>query len=331
MPDLGSIYPVNLRHLWPHEAQNFTPWLSQNLDRLGAALGVDLELVETESSVGPFHCDIVAREVGTDRIVIIENQLEDGDHSHLGQLLTYASGKDASIIVWIAKSLCDEYTQVLTWLNQRTDQKTQFFGVVPECFRIDESKPVVNFKIIAAPNNFQKRAAEKLVAGSSSDLYERYRQFFQRLFDELREKHHFTNAKRAQPQNWATFGSGISGLAYGLSFARKGRVRTELYIDFPDQALNKAVFDLLLEKQAILETAFGEPFVWERLDSKRASRIAVYRSCSIDADEAELAILHDWGIGKLLKFKKVFGPLLTNSRDEAQNKLTQETENSDEP
>jgi hypothetical protein len=330
MPDLGSIFPVHLRELWPHEAQDFTPWLAQNLDRLGAVLGFDLELVETESCVGPFHCDIVAREVGTDHVVIIENQLEDGDHSHLGQLLTYASGKDASIVVWIARSLCDEYRQALTWLNQRTDQKTQFFGVVPECFRIDGSKPVVNFKIIAAPNNFQKRAAEKLVA-NSSDLYERFRLFFQKLYDELREKHHFTNAKRAQPQGWATFSSGVAGLVYGLSFARNNKVRIEIYIDCGEQSLNKMVFDLFSEKKETLEASFGEHFAWERLDNRRASRIAIYRSGSIDDNDPELASLHLLGIEKLLKFKEVFGPILLSTRNEAQSKLAQSSADSDEP
>jgi hypothetical protein len=328
MPDLGSIVPINLRELWPHEAQDFTPWLSQNLDRLGAVLGFDLELVETESCVGPFHCDIVAKEVNTDHVVIIENQLEDGDHSHLGQLLTYASGKDASIVVWIAKSLCDEYRQALTWLNQRTDQKTQFFGVVPECFRIDQSRPVVNFTIIVAPNNFQKRAAEKLVV-TSSDLYERFRNFFQTLYDELRENHHFTNAKRAQPQNWATFSSGVSGLVYGLSFARNNKVRCEIYIDFADQTLNKLVFDRLTEKKETLEASFGEQFVWERLDGKRASRIALYRSGSINGDEAELTSLHHWAIEKLLKFKEVFRPILMSTRDEAQSETAQSSDDAD--
>lgn len=87
----------DLRTVWPHEALDFTPWLSQddNINLLADAIGLDITVDETESSVGDFNVDILASETGTDRKIIIENQLEDTDHDHLGKLITYASGKGA--------------------------------------------------------------------------------------------------------------------------------------------------------------------------------------------------------------------------------------------
>jgi len=127
------------------------------------------------------------------------------------------------------------------------------------------------------------------------------------LIDELREKHRFTNARVGQPQNWYTFKSGITGVAYGTSFAQGERVRAELYIDFGDVESNKAFFDRLFAERSPLEQDFGEPLSWERLDDKRASRIAVYSQGSIEAEPEELSRIRTWAIERLLRFRKVFG------------------------
>ena len=90
LADLKREY--DLRTVWPNEAYDFTPWLENNLNLLGEAIGVDLCFRERESAVGKFSLDILASEEGTDNTVVIENQLESSNHTHLGQLLTYAAG-----------------------------------------------------------------------------------------------------------------------------------------------------------------------------------------------------------------------------------------------
>jgi len=313
MPDFGALHYVDVRDLWRHEAHEFTPWLATHLTALGESIGLDLELTEQEACVGAFFCDLVAKEINTDRIVIIENQLEAADHSHFGQLLTYAAGKEASVAIWIAREIRDEYRQALTWLNSRTDTKTEFFGIVLEAFRIDDSKPVVNFKIVAAPNEWRKKAAEATAksVGSKDELY---RQFFEPVVDELREVHLFTNARRAQPQNWMIFPSGIRGAVYGLNFPQGNKVRSELYIDFGDQAFNKAFFDAMALQRSKIESAFGSPLSWERLDGRRASRIATYRKGAITDTREDLESIRAWGVSNLLSLKRVLGPLLDSAR-----------------
>ena len=102
VPELGSLEPVNVREIWEHEAHDFTPWLADNLDRLGTELGMNLELVATEVSTGPFYLDILARESDLEVNVAIENQLGGSDHGHLGQLLTYAQAMMlASLSGWL--------------------------------------------------------------------------------------------------------------------------------------------------------------------------------------------------------------------------------------
>ncbi len=329
MLELGSVKPVEVREIWPNEARDFTPWLAQNLDRLGEAVGLDFELTEKESCVGSFWCDLVATGIGNDKVIVIENQLESANHGHLGQLLTYAAGKEASVVIWVAKDIRDEYKQALVWLNSRTDTKTDFFGVVVEAFRVDDSKPAVKFNVVVAPNEWRKLAAESTRV-NDSPKNEKYRQFFQTLLDELRDKHKFTNSKSPRPRSWMFFSSGIAGVVYGASFSQGDRVRVDLYIEFPDAELNNVYFNVLLGKREEIETALGETLEWEPLPIKKACRIAVYRSGSIESNEQELSEIQTWIARKLLAFKKVFTPLLDPTRRTAQDMLAGQKETEDQ-
>jgi len=305
MSKFGELKKLNLRTVWSNEARDFTPWLANNIQNLGEAVGMELELTQREANVGNFSLDLLAKDLGTNKTVIIENQLEATDHDHLGKLLTYAAGFDASTVIWIADSIRDEHRQALEWLNQRTDTETQFFGVVVEILQIDDSKPAFNFKLVASPNEWQKtkrQQSDKIV----STRAEAYRDYFQLLIDELREKHRFTGARKGQPQSWYSFASGFSGITYGACFSMGNRARVELYIDGGDVEKNKDFFDrLALEKERV-ENDFGEPFEWERLDEKKASRIAIYRPGSIEDDEETLNEIRIWTIDCLLKSKQTF-------------------------
>lgn len=307
MPDFGLLKKVDLREVWSKEAREFTPWLANHLSSLGEALGMDLELRSSEVAVGDFSCDIVARDLGSNRNVVIENQLSPTDHDHLGKLITYASGLEAGVVVWIAQELRDEHRQALDWLNQRTDANVDFFGVVVEVLRIDDSRPAYTFRPVALPNEWRKRNISIPGSPKVSERSEAYRAFFQGLIDELRERHRFTGARVGQPQNWYSFASGVAGITYGVSFAQGNQVRAELYIDTEDVQANKALFDALEAEKDVLEGRLGEPLTWERLDHRRASRIAVYRPGSID-ESSMLGEIRAWAIDRLLKLKGVLGP-----------------------
>lgn len=309
MKQLSKIKRLNLRDVWAKEASDFTPWLAENIEELGKALGMDLELEAKETSVGDFSLDLLAKDLGTSRMVVVENQLTQTDHDHLGKLLTYAAGFGASVVIWVAESIREEHRQALEWLNQRTDTDTEFFGVVIEVLQIDDSKPACNFKPVVFPNEWQKTKRSQAV-GSVSSKGEAYRQYYQPLIDELREKHKFTGARVAQPQNWYAFSSGVSGIYVSAVFAGNDTARVELYIDLRDFETNKALFDWLHGQKDTIEKECGFPLQWERLDERRASRITVNRSGSIESSAEELEQIHKWQIERLLIFKKVFGPLV---------------------
>ena len=316
MVDLGTIEQVDLREVWPHEAQDFTPWLAENLDKLGEALGLDLELQSAEAAVGPFSLDVLAHDLGSNRPVIIENQLEITNHDHLGKLLTYAAGYDAFSVVWLTREFRDEHRQALDWLNQRTGEDTAFFGVVVEAWRIDSSRPAPHFRPVATPNDWQKQSSklERNGGGSAivSERGERYRAFFQDLIDVLRDQHRFTNARKGQPQSWYSFASGFRGIGYNPSFSpRRGIARVELYVDRGDKELNEQIFESLRSVSHDIEIELAGSLEWERLENRRACRISAVRKGSIEDDPESLANTQVWMVDRLLAFKRVFGPQLT--------------------
>lgn len=166
-PKLGKIEKVNVRDVWPHEALNFTKWLAEeeNLSLLGDACSIELELIEQESSVGSFAVDIFAQEVGAERKVVIENQLEDTNHDHLGKIITYASGKDAGVVIWVVAHARDEHRRAIEWLNEHTDSDCAFFLVEIEVWRIGDSAMAPRFNVVESPNEWAR--AEKSKVGLS--------------------------------------------------------------------------------------------------------------------------------------------------------------------
>ena len=313
-PNLAKIERVpDLRATWPNEAQHFTPWLAENIAELGEALGMDLELQQTEAPVGGYSLDILANDLGSSRPVIIENQLEATNHGHLGQLLTYAAGFDAETVVWVTRDFRDEHRQALDWLNQRTGENTQFFGVVIELLRIDDSRLAPFFRVVASPNSWRK---ETVTHGDSnldravSAQRERYRKYFQNLIDTLREKHRFTNARTAQPSSWYTFSSGYSGIRYGASFTGQKQAKIELNIDYPDRDRNVSLLTLLKAQSEDIERQIGHSLVWEALDGRRVCRIMLLIPGSIDDDDDTLEEIQNWMTDHLLKFREAFSPHL---------------------
>jgi len=317
--EFGTLKYPNLQSAWQHEALHFTPWLAENLSKLGEVLGLDLELESQEHGVGAFSLDILAHETSSDRRVAIENQLYATDHSHLGQLVTYAAGVDAGIVIWIAAKFRDEHREALDWLNRGEGTTTEYFGVVVELVQIDDSKPAVNFKVVASPNQWSRESKLKAaVAQQNSPKTEMYKLFYQSLIDKLREIHSFTNSRVSQAQNWHTFPTGTTDIGYSAVFTGKSNIRAEIYIDAGSSEQNASIMGLLHEKVPNAQDNFSETLEWEALSNRRACRIALYRSGSIlKATGDEARVYEDWFISRLIKLKEVFGPHIASAAQSA--------------
>jgi hypothetical protein len=311
MEKLGRIVRVDLRSVWTSEGSHFTPWLAQpeNLEILGEALGLELELEAQEKSVGPFRADILCKNTAEkDSWVIIENQIEKTDHRHLGQLLTYASGLRASTIVWIAAEFCEEHRAALHWLNQMADKSARFFGLEIELWKIGESSAAPRFNVVCQPNDWEitvRHAAENLTTDEgtrSENLRIKYWTAFRSYLQE--------HASRLRPQkpswdHWYSFSIGTSRAhTAALIITRESKIAVELTIDSGDA---KTLFAELVTQKESIEAVIGAVLDWREMPNNKASRVRLDKPCD-PYDENDWLQQFAWLQDKLEKFDQAFRP-----------------------
>ena len=179
MVEFGELKGVDLRQAWPHEANNFTPWLAKNLDKLTQVIGIPMELVQTEQPVEQFSADIVARNLIDESRVLIENQLEWTDHTHLGQVLTYLAGTEAHTIIWIAREFTNPHLSALRWLNEHTVDPYAFFAVRVKVVQIGDSPLAPLFEVLERPNDWDRQIRVERESGELNELQQYRRDFWE--------------------------------------------------------------------------------------------------------------------------------------------------------
>jgi hypothetical protein len=178
MAKLGTLTEVNLREAWKHEAHSFTPWLAEHLDQLADVIGIPLEFEGREVAVDNFSADILARNPWDDSLVLIENQLESTDHTHLGQIMTYLAGLDARTVIWVAAEFREAHLSALNWLNEHTVEPFAFFAVKVKAVRIDNSPIAPVFEVLSRPNDWNRRLQSIAKESSSMSNLGQFRKSF---------------------------------------------------------------------------------------------------------------------------------------------------------
>jgi hypothetical protein len=271
---LGRLERVDLRDIWVSEATSFTPWLAraENLAVLGEALNIDLELEAQERAVGPFRADILCKDIDTDRWVLIENQLERTDHTHLGQLLTYASGLDAVTIVWIAARFTEEHRSTLDWLNKITNESFRFFGLEVELWKIGTSAAAPKFNVVSKPNEWSASVAQAARAIDDAELSPTramQAEYWKALNAKLDAVGGPVSGDRTeQPQSWMHYKSGRSRVKVGgATNSLKNNIRAEIYLGGNNA---KSYFRQLEEQKRTTNGALA--INWNGKNCRRASR-----------------------------------------------------------
>ncbi len=305
---LSRLKIVSLREGWKHEAADFTKWLAQdeNLQLLGEEIGVDISVLQTEASVGSFSVDILAEEKNEGRKIIIENQLETTNHDHLGKLITYASGFNAEVIIWIVKNVRDEHKQAIDWLNEHTDDRINIFIIRMELWQIGDSPYAPKFHIVSQPNNWAKTI--KGWSANSQLTDRRLMQFtFWEQFKEFASEQKSTlRLRKPYAQQWYDISIGNSKCH--LSFlvdADNEQIRCELYI--PD---SKPLFKELYAKKDQIETMLSQyELEWMELEGRKASRIKA--TFEIDIENRDNWVkCFQWLIKSGQDFQKAFSSIL---------------------
>ena len=298
---LGKIKKVNdLRSVWPHEANDFTKWLAEeeNLAELSDSIGIEIDLEERESSVGKFNVDLFAIESGTDRKIIIENQLEYTNHDHLGKLITYASGKGAEVIIWIVKKARDEHRQAIEWLNQHTDANIGFFLVEIELWQIDQSNFAPKFNVVEKPNDYAKSMKEAEGMSEGRILKLEFWKFFNSKMEVNAEFNKYFNLRTPKSHNWYDLSIGTTAYRISMNINNvKKKIDTGIYIP-----KDRELFKMFKEHKDEFNKALGGDVVCR--EASKASRILFERKIDI-SEENNWEEAVNWLFEKSLAFKKI--------------------------
>ena len=293
MINLGTLKEItDLRSIWPHEALNFTPWVAENVDLLADAVGLDITVDETESSVGDFNVDIYASETGTDN---------DTDHDHLGKLITYASGKGADVVIWVVKHAREEHKAAVEWLNNHTDDRIGFFLCEIKLFQIGDSDIAPSFTVVERPNDWTKEIKKTTAANPTQQQRLEYWQAFNDYAFQNTEFEKAFNKRKPTTDHWMNFSIGSSACHIAVSqIQKRNAIDVELYIN-DDKELFRS---FLLHKDEI-ELVMGLVLDWRELPERKASRIIVEKEVKFDDRDTWLQQF-DYIMDVCMKMKKAF-------------------------
>ncbi|MBE7324500.1 DUF4268 domain-containing protein [Nocardioides sp. Y6] len=293
--ELGRLATVTPQEVWPHEAHDFTPWLLANVDVLSDLLGMDLELTAAEHPVGNFRLDLIGHDTTTGERVIVENQLATSDHTHLGQIITYAAGTDPTTIVWITTGFRPEHRAAIDWLNERTDENTRVFGVVIHVVRIGESPVAPNFELVAQPNDWEKTVRQ--VAAGSAAVSEQavfYTAFWEQFLLAAREtRESWVPRGRTTRSGWMDTRTGVVDANVTMWFQKRG-LSLQVYFGSNDEALNSRRYEALLSRRDQLDVLLGADVEWDPMPGRKASRLVIPSPFPAMPDEAQWPAVNAW-------------------------------------
>lgn len=291
---------VPQRELWRHEALDFTRWLAQNLDLLAEKVGGDLSFVEREVAAGAFSADILAED-GGGNLVIIENQLERTDHDHLGKLITYMSNLDARRAIWVSSDPRPEHEKAIHWLNEVLPADTGFYLVKVEAVRIGDSPAAPLFTVVAGPSE-----AARIVGEEKKEMAERHikrRKFWTQLLERAKSRTKLHTRISPSTDNWIS--ASLSGMQFNYVVLMSG-ARCEVYIETGSAEQNKHIFDRLYARREEIEGVFGDALNWQRLDDRKACRIAWTIDEGGLADESSWPSLQAQMIDGMVRLERAF-------------------------
>ena len=278
---LIKLEKISPKKQWPHEAHDFTPWLANNLQELGDAIGYDLEFIDREVPVGPYFADILAKDMNSDTKVVIENQLEKTNHDHLGKCITYSSVLNARIVVWISPQFTDEHKKAMEWLNDNTPADLSFYGIELSLLKVDKDKASVVFDVVVAPNEVVKESKEKKSTMSATEA--KQLNFWQRYREEITDFIKHPQAARAH--YWFDIPLGKSGIVISNAYNTNiNTISCRVYIVNEQVSVFLPYLESLKDK---IEKELGFSMKWNPNPQNKDKVIVVSETFDMDSEQGQ--------------------------------------------
>lgn len=299
MSNFHELKPDNLRNHWDDEQKDFTPWLSDNIHYLENALGLNLEVIDVERNIGRYSLDLLVKDTNSNRDVVVENQLENSDHKHLGQSLAYASGVDADVVVWIASDFYDEHKDTIQWLNENSEKGVDLFAIRLEVWRIDDSEPAVRLNPVVQPSEWKDRVKE--TEEELTETEELRLNFWSGLRDEIKSRDTDLSVRKPTKYTW-----------YGQPMGRQD-VKMEFWVHVNDEWIDtklviedRELFETLKkEKEEINTQLSGDPEWQPPTEDRKRGHIMVEKDVDI-WKEHNWPEYYNWFIETGEKYREVF-------------------------
>lgn len=303
--EIKKLDQINAREIWKSEPRHFTKWLAENIDFLNDKLDINLNVIQTEKQIGSFNVDIYCEDEQGNS-VIIENQLEKTDHTHLGQILTYTVGTAAKTVIWISPEPRVEHVEVFEWLNEITPVDSSWYLFKLEVLKISDTTVTPLFTRVVGPSQEVKNLGNE--KKQIAERHQKRRQFWEALLQLLNQKTNIYSNVNPTNDNWLNAGTGVGGVYYSI-IVRKESSSIQLVIDKPSIEINKKIFDYLHSQKGDIERDFGDKINWRKMEQKKSSRIQIdINECCLDNTTWEIGL--DQMVSKFIKWNSVFNPYI---------------------
>lgn len=291
---------INPRKMWPNEQFDFTPWLYNNIEKLGNTIGMELEVIGREVSVGPYSADILAKD-STNNYVVIENQLEKTNHDHLGKSITYASALNAKTIVWIATDFTEEHKKAFDWLNDNTNEDLAFWAIQLELWQVSEDTASLRFNIVCAPSTNVKTIKSK--SNTETETTKIQLDYWTKFRDKLMATKKFSSLHTPRPQYWFDVALGRAGIFISNTCnVQKSIVGVRVYIS--SKAV-KTFLPALEARKEQINKALGCKPDWVPNPNALDKTITLLYETDLNDPIKTLESL-DWMVNKTIIFRDVF-------------------------
>ena len=309
MPEIQHLKHVNLREAWPDEARDFTPWLANNIDLLGAKLGLSLEQVQTEVTLpGAGRVDIYAQKARTDAKVVIENQLGDSDDSHCLRLLGYAANAEANILVWVARAFTSYHKNILEWLNNANT--IHVYAVTVQAYRVGEVL-AADFHTVVEPPQSQPGPSRS----ANKDSNTLYAEFYRPLVARLRQRGVQPVGKGGWRGRWRSFQTGHPDVIYATGLDGE---KAKVFLSLNGTDHQQRYCALLRYREEIDGKVKGA--IWGKEGGESWDSCVLLESdekVSLTAPEEQLETARQWMANNLILLRDTLQPRLDQlTRDE---------------
>ena len=298
MPEIHALETVSLREAWPDEARNFTPWLAGHLELLGAELALDLEQPQVEATLpGAGRVDILARQSKTGASVVIENQLEVSDDSHLLHLLGYAANAGANILVWVAKGFTDYHRSILSWFN--SSDTIDVYAVSVNAYRVGDAL-AADFRTVVEPPQSRPGTSTPVRTTMSTQ----YAEFYRPLVAQLQRLGLQPVGRGGWRGRWRSFQTDYPQAIYATGL---NEGKAQLFLCLRGNS-HQDIYHALIKHRAEIDDKLVAAAAWEQ--SERESWVMLQAEGTTTGMEEDLETVRQWMADNLIQLQAAVQPYL---------------------